>query len=248
MKKNRAILMVVILGLLVLGAIFFVFNQKSKNSSVLPTPTPEETLSEIPLEERPYVSLTPRADGKELTLEISLLKNVQTIEYELTYLSNDLSRGVIGSIDLTNEEEISRKITLGSCSRDVCKYDENVTSGNLLLRFRGPAGTSKYISDFRLQKGGNSLSSIDEKFTLEGKFSPASYYLVMSTVGLPMAAPGQVATGPYGIFTAGSTKITGIISFPDQTVIIYAWNGKIWQETENGLTTALTTFVAVTAP
>jgi hypothetical protein len=250
MKKKWLILLVVALGLLIIGGVLLFSGKKAKNTALL-TPTPAPAITEIPLEERPYVRLIPRTDGKELTLEISRLKGIQAVEYELTYLSDDLSRGVIGSIDLKSEEEISRKLTLGSCSRNVCKYDENVTEGSLLLRFRGEKGVSRYTSDFRLQKGGSSLISLDEKFSLEGKISSSSYYIVMSTMGLPGEVPGSVEAGPYGIFTEGSTVIkNGKVAFPDladRSVNIYLWTGKAWQKAENGLTSSLNTFVALTS-
>jgi hypothetical protein len=203
MKKNLTIALIVIAVLLIaVGAIFIMRGKRVTETSNNNQQNQQETV-ETPLEERPFVSLTPRADGKEFTLDITRIKNTQTIEYEMVYESQGLSRGVIGSVDLNGEDKIERKLLLGSCSKNVCKYDEGVEQGTLTLRFRGPEGTEKFTSDFRLQQGGEELTSIDGKFKLAGKFSAATFYLTMLTIGLPEKVESKIVGGPYGIFTAG---------------------------------------------
>jgi hypothetical protein len=200
--------------------------------------------------------LTPRADGKEFTMDISRIKNAQTIEYELVYLSQGLSRGVIGSIDLRGETSISRKLLLGTCSRNVCKYDEGVNEGTLTLRFRGPEGARKFTTEFHLQRGDNELTSIDGKFKLTGKLSGGAFYITMSTIGLPKEIEGKIIAGPYGVFTSGSTTIkNGVVSLKLSEEIegakTYSWSGKAWEEQKSEiknktLTTSissLTTFI-----
>lgn len=245
MKRILTIVLIVLLGLGIIG--FLIFRGRQSLSRVTkPTPTPEQKVIETPLVDRPYVSLTPRADGRELTLEINRIKSAQTIEYELSYLSGDLSRGVIGSIELKNEEMISRKLLLGSCSRNVCKYDENVSEGSLILRFRGPDGVRKFITDFHLQLGKEKLTSLDGNFKLEGKLSAMAYYLTMPTIGLPGEIKGAVAGQPYGVFTAGSTSVKNakVTLAVDGAGKIYAWTGKDWQELKDSTTSQLTTFIA----
>ncbi|MGB9706627.1 MAG: hypothetical protein ACPLXP_00935 [Microgenomates group bacterium] len=151
MKKNLAIALIVLVCLLVGGilAAIVLKGQKSSSSTKL-TPTPAQITQELSSEELPVVRLIPRADKRELTLEIKNIKNANSIEYELTYLSKGLSRGVVGTIKLNGETSITRKILLGTCSRNVCKYDEGVTDGKLTLRLRGPEGVIKAIADFDL--------------------------------------------------------------------------------------------------
>ena len=207
MKKNSTIVLIVIAVLLIaVGAILMMRGRKTTETSNNNQQNQQETV-ETPLEEKPFVSLAPRADGKEFTLDITRIKNTQTIEYELVYDSQGLSRGVIGSVDLKGEDKVQRKLLLGSCSKSVCKYDEGVEQGTLTLRFRGSDGTRKFTSDFHLQQGGKELTSIDEKFKLAGKFSTNTFYLTMSTVGLPEQVENKVVAEPYGIFTAGSSSV-----------------------------------------
>lgn len=211
MTKKLLIAGLAILVLIFL-VVFIVKKRGGGSASVLPTPTPE-ILQELLLQDRPFASLTPRSDGKELALKISGIKDAATIEYELAYLSNDLSRGVIGSINLNGETEITRNLLLGTCSRNVCRYDEGVTSGSLILRLRGGGGNRKFASDFFLQKGGSVLELGNGELRLEGTL-PATYFIAMSTIGLPKNFIGEVLAGPYGIFSAGTkTFKSGKISF-----------------------------------
>jgi hypothetical protein len=222
----------------------------------------EEAALEIPLEERPYVTLTPRSDGKEFTMDLTRIKDAETVEYELVYLSQGLSRGVIGSIDLEGESTIVRKLLLGTCSRNVCKYDEGVEEGTLTLRLRGPGGTKKFVADFHLQQGVGELTSIDGKFKLTGKLSPSAFYVIMSTIGLPKEIEGKIVGGPYGVFTSGSEtikngKITMALSEKTSSVKLYSWDGESWSEEKKGFETDgetvsasvdnLATFVTVTS-
>ena len=205
MKKNLTIVLIIVAVLLIAVGVILMMRGKRGTETSNENQQNQQTTLETPLEDRPFVSLTPRADGKEFTLDITRIKNTQTIEYELVYDSQGLSRGVIGSVDLKDEDKVQRKLLLGSCSKDVCKYDEGVEKGTLTLRFRGPAGTEKFTSDFHLQQGGKELTSMDGNFKLAGKFSASTFYLIMSTIGLPEEVEGKIVGGPYGIFTAGSS-------------------------------------------
>ena len=205
MKKRLTIILIIIGVFLIVGGIFLI-KARNKDQNTDESQQDQKKTLETPLEDRPYVALIPRADGKEFTLEISRIKNAKTIEYELVYESQGLSRGVIGSVELSSgETEVSRKLLLGTCSRDVCKYDEGVEQGGLTLRFRGTEGTRKFETSFHLQQGGKELTSIDNNFKLAGKFAANSFYLTMPTIGLPEKVDSKVVGGPYGIFTAGSS-------------------------------------------
>ena len=154
MKKVMGIILVVFFGLGIIGGLFFLAfkNRKGSSSSLKPMPTPQQIMEELPAEELPLVWLTPSADKHEVTLEIKNIKNANSLEYELTYLSKEIPRGVVGTISLKEgETSILRKILLGTCSRNVCKYDEGVTGGTLTLRLRGPEGVIKATGDFDLQ-------------------------------------------------------------------------------------------------
>ena len=160
MKKTTAIILVVFLGLGIIGGLFFLAfkNKKNSSSSLKPTPTPQQIMEELSAEELPLVWLTPSADKHEVTLEIKNIKNTSSVEYELTYLSKGITRGVLGTVNLKEgESSITRKILLGTCSRNVCRYDEGVTGGTLTLRLRGSEGLIKVTGEFDLQSKNRQL-------------------------------------------------------------------------------------------
>jgi len=243
MKKILFILLVLAI---LIGAVIYFFAFRNKQTAPSgPTPTPaEKEIVEVPLEERPFVNLTPRADGREFTLDITRVKNTDTVEYELVYLSQGIQRGVIGSVTLNGESNLSRKMLLGSCSKNVCKYDEGVEQGTLTLRFRGSTGTSKFTTDFHLQKGTGPLTSTDGKFELDGKLTVTNYYITMNTVGLPGVFDKTINEGPYGVFSSGSTAIkNGTVKLGPT---IYFWNGSSWQAV-SGTVSQLGVFVAASS-
>lgn len=122
----------------------------------IPSPTIEEkeTPVEVSLEDRPYASLTPTSDGHWLTVSLSRIKNASTLEYELLYnTASGAMQGSINTVELKGETSYSKKILLGSESSGRYKYDEGVSEGSLTIRLRGPKGTQKFVSHFRLQNG-----------------------------------------------------------------------------------------------
>ena len=214
------------------------------SGSGFPTETP--TPVEVALEGRPYVTLTPRADGREITLSVTGIVGAKSLEYELVYLAGDpgnqLQRGVVGSVDLGGKTDYEKDLLLGTCSRGVCKYDENVTEGTLTLTFRGEDGSvQEYQSIFHLQRGKEGkegLTSGDGNFEFASQNLPSStFYLTCSTVGLFQMPTGKVIAGPYGIFTAGSSKASGELALklskPSENAQIMFWDGKKWNELES---------------
>jgi len=91
------------------------------------------------------VDLTPRSDKKAVILKISKISpEITSVDYELAYETRGgLSRGVLGKVDIeTGQELILREILLGTCSRNVCVYDEGVKKVSLTLKFNKAGGVS----------------------------------------------------------------------------------------------------------
>jgi hypothetical protein len=264
MKKNLLITTVVLVSLAILGGAFFIFARSKNNQPVAEQPVEEGKYLETAFEDRPFVSLTPRTDGKELTLEIANIKNAETIDYELVYLAEGgLSRGVIGSIKNPGETSEPKTLLLGSCSRNVCKYDEGVNGGTLTLKFRSPEGVRKFDSVFALQKGGDELTLDEGEFSLSGTIPTTTYFVVMSTIGLPEPIDGGLVAGPFGVFSSQKVIVKGgklVLPAPAEENQYQAliWNGETWNELtpvkeaisgKIGFgTTAIGTFVLVKTP
>ena len=155
MKKlsaNKMFIGVVLLGVVALGVVGFgvwkfVF-----------VPSPETNVEEEQVELPPVdssvkVDLVARDDKKAVNLKISSIpKGTESIEYELSYdTSAGLPKGALGTIRLKdNESSVEREILLGTCSRNVCKYDEGVTKISLVLRFNHPKGSSQFQKEYEL--------------------------------------------------------------------------------------------------
>jgi len=152
----KKVLPIIIVVLLVIGGFFF-FSRPSKEPAKEALPEAKKpmvaSIDELAKEDQPFVSLTSRPDGRELYLKITNIKNFDSLEYELIYLTEGMQRGVSGGpVKLKpGETAFSRDLLLGTCSRSICRYDENVTHGTLTVTFRGEKAY-KFIKDFELEK------------------------------------------------------------------------------------------------
>lgn len=244
MSKNLSIILVVLVGLgIVSGAVWFL-----TKSSGAPTEISEQkeevALEDLPLDERPYATLTPRADGHELHLVVTKLPNtVKSMEYELVYqVESGITQGVPGNVkDISGKSTIERDLLLGTCSSGKCRYDEGVREGTFTLRFRNDKGklVHKFETGFSLEQNPTKVVSFDRKLSISGTF-PKGYYLTMGTFGLPGKAPGEVTAGPYGIFSKTGGKVSGTVSLGTKN---YVYTTK-WMMLEGDKTTSLGTFVA----
>lgn len=257
MKKNQLLIVGVLIVIVFLGG--FLWWRGRRTQPVSPTPEPEGRLIETPFEERPYIALTPSQDGHWLTLNIKRIRHGETLEYELIYnTASGVTQGSTATFELKGESSYSKKILLGTESRGHYRYDEGVTQGTLTLRLRSDEGVRKFVSEFHLQQGEDKLTSIDGNFSFSGEFSPTTFYLTMSTVGLPGEVEGEVVGGPYGIFTTDGEEIgtvTLTLTEESPTAKLFSWTATGWQEESEGFETdgkiisaeveSLATFVAV---
>lgn len=151
--KKIIIITLIVLIIFGLGGYFIFARGKKQVKPVVSTPTPveEETLPTISDKEL-IVDLTPRADRKAVFLKITKFpKGTTMIEYEMTYDTNGVERGVMGTINIKSDDElINREILLGSCSKNVCVYDKNVEKIKLVLRIETKEGTKSWSKEFSL--------------------------------------------------------------------------------------------------
>lgn len=229
-------------GLLVVSLVgFAVFNLRSRET---PVENKEEVVPSVPA---PFVTLTPDSAGRELTLNVSKIdQTVASLEYELVYNTQaNVLQGVPGTVDVTGQTSISRQLTLGTCSSGVCRYDKGVKDITLTIRLRNKSGKllNKFSSGVALSTKEKKLTSADGKFTFALDKTPVGYYVVTQTGAVPSDPPGELTSGPYGVFTSGGTLQSGTVTLTGGK--IYLWDGKAWQELSNGKTKTLGTFVTV---
>jgi len=171
MKKTIIILVsiVVIVPLLV-----FLFTRTKKTTTIPIKKTETSKQIELTADEKPYVSLIPRADGHNLTLKITEIPTkFTTVDYELIYTAKDqnleIEKGVSGTIKLTGSSLEKDDLLLGTAScTNGCKYkyDEGVTGGTLTLTLT--TNDKQYVSyetPFTL-KSSTDLNK-DKKLTLD---------------------------------------------------------------------------------
>lgn len=218
-------------GVLVLGAVFF-FIAKSTKETAAPEEE-SEMAPEVALSDRPIAKLTPSADGHWLTMNIEKIKiAAKSLDYELLYsLPDGRTQGVPGSINLAGSELIERKLLLGSESSGKFRYDEGVTQGTLTLKFRNDKGklVAKFATVWHLQGSATDITSVDGKLKLTLKKVPIkTFFITMETFGLPEGAPEGITTGPWGIFSSATTKLSGTLDLG--TPKSYRYSGTKWVE------------------
>ncbi len=160
MLKNKSVLIavgVVVVVLLALGAFYFVANrnaaepEEQSSETMVKTITPEE----IGLS----MSLTP--DKKKVQFKIAKAQGIESIEYELVYEADStaqekseggedrVQRGITGEADVESGASSyeSEELDLGSCSRNVCRYDTGVTSVDITLKLTKNDGNIYNVED-----------------------------------------------------------------------------------------------------
>lgn len=245
MRKYLPIFLLVtgILVLLIVGFAFF--NLRSQKQTQIKE---EEVISKIPIEMRPYATLTPDSAGHELRLAIlGIPQGTPTLEYELVYtVASGVIQGVPGSVKLEGKTTLERTLTLGTCSAGVCRYDEGVKDGTFILRLRDEKGglLDRFETGFHLQSKERELSSTDGKFKLTLAKTPSGFFVTMNTFGLPRSAPGEVVAGPYGVFSSTKGAFSGTVEMAEKG-IPYLWDGKDWVRLSDGKTSSLGVFILV---
>lgn len=248
MKNLFPIAIVVILTLGLIGGAFM-FLRGSTKAPVQQVEQDEDssTLKTLSVEESPYVSLTPSADGHNFHLLITKVpSSASSLEYEMVYsVASGVTQGVPGTIKDLSSSTIERDLLLGTCSSGKCRYDEGVKDGTFTVRLRDSKGKliSKMETDFRLLKGGTKLTSIDGKFTYTFSKASSAYYLIMGTFGIPTSAPGKVAEGPYGIFSKDAKSVTGTVTLASGD--IYGYTGSKWSKLTAGKASGLGVFAQI---
>lgn len=138
--KNK-IFLAVLLVVIILGvASFFLLRGGGEDTE---TDLTDETqdIKQLSAEDL-GLTLTPKQNGEVINMRISNVEGISSIEYDLTYDAEVedagdtivIARGVTGGPLEVNGKEVDVDIDLGTCSRNVCKYDTVVSDVTLILR------------------------------------------------------------------------------------------------------------------
>ena len=160
MLKNKSVLIaigVVVAVLLALGAFYFVANQNTAEPEEQASETMVKTIS--PEEIGLTMELTP--DKKKVMFKIAKAEGIESIEYELVYEADStaqekseggedrVQRGITGEADVESGASSyeSEELDLGSCSRNVCRYDTGVSTVDITLKLTKSDGNIYNVED-----------------------------------------------------------------------------------------------------
>ncbi|HKZ35034.1 MAG TPA: hypothetical protein VJ179_04175 [Patescibacteria group bacterium] len=212
MKKNKIVLLVVFL-LVIIGLVVVIAKGRTKNEPQVPQ---EKKKSEIPLDKRPYLSLTPSSDGHTLTLGVLFPEGVSSFDYKLFYLTDGIQQGWSNTVvkPKTGERLVLEDLLLGTCSKMVCKYDKNVEEGEITIEMEYEKEFGEFSTRFRLyQPKTDLLSSADGNFLFRPKTRTSGYTVVTETIGLPAAVSGTPLANPIGIFSSEKKEQDGFLTY-----------------------------------
>ena len=234
-------------GLLVVLIAFVVIRGRSKEKPVVEDD--EIALLNVPVSERPVVSLTPTEDGHYLKLKVEkiMIDGAETMDYLLVYnTSEGIDQGVPGVTEVKGLNSFEAELLMGSESSGKFRYDEGVEKGSIELKFRNEDGKLlvKFMSDFHLQSGTMEPSSLDGKFTYTLADETDEYFVTMQTVGYPKDPGGSNIYGPYGVFSSTSEKNPGKVAF-DMNVGYFRYDGGNLDDVKNTPSSDVGIFVAV---
>lgn len=157
MKFNKLMILGIAAVVLVVGVAGYIFLRGGSSGGLdIPT-TVEENVVEMKAEDI-GLTLVPINDGKEVEMTITNLEKVKSIEGSLEYEALEggerVSRGALVTISeseiseaKSGSGEISRKITIGTCSSGTCKYDKGVTEITAQLRVNLTTGEVGAITE-----------------------------------------------------------------------------------------------------
>src|SRR3989344_2774524 len=124
MKKYLPLILLGVGILVVVGAFVMVRSRRQESDS-----TDDETaLIEVPLNERPVVSLIPRSDGHYIDMKIEklMIPGSVKLDYDFFYKTEESEQplGSQGVIELEGKKSIEEELLFGTVSSGNYRYDE----------------------------------------------------------------------------------------------------------------------------
>lgn len=242
-KRNIYIISAVALALIAVAIYFlFVFPARTKSLKSINEPDEIKPITEISVEKRPYVTLTPTSNGAEIVMSMENMAEFDEIEYELTYLADNpqisgekIQRGSTGTDVDTKSEKYKKSMLLGTASRGVSSPDRGIEEGKLTLHMI--KGDTEYTSESNwdlLEAGAvaQEIKDRDEKITISlPSFSKNYFIIIADTVGVPKSADyvtAKVQLPTLGVFSIAPEfkKSANLIIKVEQDSKLFAHNNQ----------------------
>lgn len=219
------------------------------------TTKPEGPIEEIDLSFDPegsYALLYPRRDGNALVLDIARVASYSEFAYQLSYTDGEgIERGA-GFLDTwiklpEGKGNYEQELIFGSCSRNVCKYDEGVENGTLILRLKKGQKVYRATALWHLQKPDVALGVLTSgdghlvyKLDAEREqLSNISFSITADLTGVPKLPSGKEVLGKvYSLNVPVAKELPGgLVSLeladnpPDEAKLYeYIQSKNEWQE------------------
>lgn len=241
---NKKTLIIIIISALAFtsligGGLYYAFSNNTK-------PVEEEKTNKkrivepeniIPVAERPYMRIIPKADGHNIEIVVaSVNKDATEAEYLLEYQSGTLVQGQEDTIAL-NTLPASKQVFLGTCSAGgKCSFHEDVPGGSIRTRF---SGGEPYVvkSDWKFidnKAKETAFSSKDAKFQITSDALKTERFLVIyNSPGFPKGLEGTPVSDPYSLEAPAALKGTADLTIRATTegnLVIMGWDGSNWKE------------------
>ena len=91
-----------------------------------------------------------RGDRKAITLTLSNMGGISSVSYQLTYIANGVSQGVMGKVNPALEATATRELLFGTCSHGVCTYHTNISNMKLTVSSHLTSGIT-VIKPYRIR-------------------------------------------------------------------------------------------------
>ncbi len=218
--------------------------------------------------EGPYALTYPRRDGNALVLNLQRTGSYDAISYELAYTSNPdetivtgnkitsdgeggsvggaIDRGVAGSIDTKEKKgEYEQEILFGTCSKNVCKYDQGVENGTLVLHIKKGNKAYRMSTQWHLQKPDVALGNLTSGdghlvYKVDGDrttLSNIGFSIINDLTGVPKLPSGKSVLGKVYALNVPIAKTLGsgsvsleLAENPPTGAKLYQYNGSEWKE------------------
>lgn len=246
-KKSLTIIVAVVLVVIV--GIVLVVNKRQSGPSVVEDNTVIDLpINTLPLNERPFITLSPDSTGRSLDISVSGAPSEGEMEYEMVYSASGKQEGALGSIFLDSETQpITKSILLGSKSGGgKITYHEGVTGGSITLTY-GDTRLKESWNYLKFDPEDPSFSSTDGRFHVnltKTALKKDSVAIIMKTFGYAktgLSEGAKVVAGPYSF--APQTLAKGTISVELKlpagehvNPTLFEWNGTTWKKSVSKMT------------
>ncbi len=219
LKKYLPFIAVIVVAVVIVGGIFIV--KKITQPVAVDTAVEDASVPDLPDNEKPIAGLIPTSDGHYLVLNVDSIKvpGANSMDYDLLWKANNsgttTQQGTSSTVQLNGQTNFSKKLLLGSESNGKFRYDQGVENGTLTLRFRDGNGKllGKVTTDFHMQTGTTTLSSVDGsfKYTLT-KAATGVYFVTMQPFSTPDTSKVVVFQKGFAIYASDGLPHTGSVT------------------------------------